>query len=76
MLLAWAEPVAGGFDIVIEDAPAAIADADVQVATTAMNAAVEAVARRRLEWYQWTYKRWSKRPKESGEKNPYYPDCY
>jgi len=41
-----------------------------------MNAAVEAVARRRLEWYQWTYKRWSKRPKDSGEKNPYYPDCY
>jgi KDO2-lipid IV(A) lauroyltransferase len=76
VLLAWAEPVAGGFDIVIEDAPAAIADADVQVATTAMNAAVEAVARRRLEWYQWTYKRWSKRPMESGEKNPYYPDCY
>jgi KDO2-lipid IV(A) lauroyltransferase len=76
VLLAWAEPVAGGFDVVIEDAPAAIADADVQVATTAMNAAVEAVARRRLEWYQWTYKRWSKRPKESGEKNPYYPDCY
>jgi KDO2-lipid IV(A) lauroyltransferase len=76
VLLAWAEPVPGGFDIVIEDAPAAIADADTQRATTAMNAAVEAVARRRMEWYQWTYKRFSKRPKASGEKNPYYPDCY
>jgi len=76
VLMAWAEPVPGGFDIVIEDAPAAIGDADVEVATTAMNAAVEAVARRRMEWYQWTYKRFSKRPKDSGEKNPYYPDCY
>jgi len=76
VLLAWAEPVPGGFDIVIEPAPPAIADADVERATTAMNAAVEAVARRRMDWYQWTYKRFSKRPKESGEKNPYYPDCY
>jgi KDO2-lipid IV(A) lauroyltransferase len=76
VLLAWAEPVPGGFDIVIEPAPAAIADADVEVATTAMNAAVEAVARRRMEWYQWTYKRFSKRPKGSGEANPYFPDCY
>jgi KDO2-lipid IV(A) lauroyltransferase len=76
VLLAWAEPVPGGFDIVIEDAPAAIADADLERATTAMNAAVEAVARRHMAWYQWTYKRYSKRPKESGESNPYYPDCY
>jgi KDO2-lipid IV(A) lauroyltransferase len=76
VVLAWAEPVDGGFDIVFEAAPAAIADDDVQVATTAMNAAVEAIARRRPEWYQWTYKRFSKRPKGSGETNPYYPDCY
>jgi KDO2-lipid IV(A) lauroyltransferase len=76
VLLAWAEPVPGGFDIVIEEGPAAIGDADVEVATTAMNAAVEAVARRRMEWYQWTYKRFSRRPKGSGESNPYHPDCY
>jgi len=76
VLLAWAEPVPGGFDIVIEDAPAGIADADVEVATTAMNAAVESIARRCMEWYQWTYKRFSRRPKGAGEKNPYYPDCY
>ena len=76
VLLAWAEPVPGGFDIVIENASAATADPDLRVATTAMNADVEAVARRRMEWYQWTYKRFSKRPKASGEKNPYYPDCY
>jgi KDO2-lipid IV(A) lauroyltransferase len=76
VLVAWAEPVEGGFDIVIEEAPATIGDADVDLATSAMNATVEAVARRRMEWYQWTYKRFSKRPKDSGEKNPYYPDCY
>ena len=76
VLTAWAEPVDGGFDIVFEDMPAAIADPDVERATEAMNAAVEAVARRRMEWYQWTYKRFSRRPKGAGEKNPYYPDCY
>ena len=76
VLLAWADPVPGGFDVVIEDAPAAIADPDTLRATGAMNAAVEAVARRRMEWYQWTYKRFSKRPKGSGETNPYYPECY
>jgi KDO2-lipid IV(A) lauroyltransferase len=76
VLVSWAEPVPGGFDVYIEDAPAAVADADVEVAAAAMNAAVEAVARRRMEWYQWTYKRFSKRPKGSGESNPYYPDGY
>jgi Kdo2-lipid IVA lauroyltransferase/acyltransferase len=76
VVFAWSEPVPGGFDIVFEAAPPDIANADVQLATTAMNAAVESVARRRPEWYQWTYKRFSKRPKGSGESNPYYPDCY
>jgi KDO2-lipid IV(A) lauroyltransferase len=76
VVYAWAEPVAGGFDIVIEPGPDAIADPDLRVATTAMNAKVEAIARRRPDWYQWTYKRFSKRPKGSGETNPYYPDCY
>jgi KDO2-lipid IV(A) lauroyltransferase len=76
VVYAWAEPVAGGFDIVFEDAPPGIADTDLRVATTAMNAKVEQIARRRPDWYQWTYKRFSKRPRGSGEKNPYYPDCY
>jgi KDO2-lipid IV(A) lauroyltransferase len=76
VVYAWAEPVDGGFEIVIEPAPAGIADADLRVATTAMNAKVEEIARRRPDWYQWTYKRFSKRPKGSGETNPYYPDCY
>ncbi len=77
VLLAWAEPVApAASTLYFEAAPAAIADPDIDVATAAMNAAVEAIARRRMEWYQWTYKRFSKRPKGSGEKNPYFPDCY
>jgi KDO2-lipid IV(A) lauroyltransferase len=76
VVYAWAEPVDGGFDIVIEPGPDALADPDLRVATTAMNAKVEAIARRRPDWYQWTYKRFSKRPKGSGETNPYYPDCY
>src|SRR4249919_1179246 len=70
VLLSWAEPVPGGFDIHFELAPAKIADADTERATAAMNGAIEAIARRRMEWYQWTYKRFSRRPKGSGEKNP------
>ena len=76
VVYAWAEPVNGGFDIVFEDAPAGIADTDLGIATTAMNAKVEEIARRRPDWYQWTYKRFSRRPRDSGEGNPYYPGCY
>jgi len=76
VLFAWAEPVPGGFDIYFEDAPSAIAGVDTVRAAAAMNAMVEKIARRHMQWYQWTYKRFSRRPKDSGEKNPYYPDCY
>lgn len=76
VVFAWAEPVPGGFDIRFEAADPRIADADLVIATTAMNAQVEAIARRDLRQYQWTYKRYSRRPRGAGEKNPYYPDCY
>ena len=61
----------GRFTVRFEPAPAAIASPDLVVATTAMNAAVEAVARRDLRQYQWTYKRYTLRPPGSGEPNPY-----
>lgn len=76
VVFAYAEPVPGGFDIHIETAMATIASDDRVLATTAMNAQVEAIARRDLRQYQWTYKRFSKRPPGSGETNPYRPDCY
>jgi Kdo2-lipid IVA lauroyltransferase/acyltransferase len=76
VVFAYAEPVPGGFDIHIEPAMATIASDDLVLATTAMNAQVEAIARRDLCQYQWTYKRFSKRPPGSGETNPYRPDCY
>ena len=76
VLFAYAEPVPGGFDIHFEQAPAAIASSDLHEATAAMNRRVEEIARRNLAQYQWTYKRFSRRPKGSGEKNPYHPDCY
>ena len=76
VLFAWAEPVAGGFQIQIEPAPAEINSPDLVVATTAMNRQVELIARRNLSHYQWTYKRFSRRPPGSGESNPYHPDCY
>ena len=39
-----------------------------------MNAAVERVARRDMSQYQWTYKRFSRRPPGSDEPNPYRQD--
>lgn len=76
VLFAWAEPVPGGFDIHFESGDPTIAAADLAAATAALNAQVEAIARRDLRQYQWTYKRWSKRPRGAGETNPYKPDCY
>jgi KDO2-lipid IV(A) lauroyltransferase len=76
VLFAWAEPCAGGFNIHIEAAHPDVANDDLLIATAAMNAQVESIARRDLAQYQWTYKRFSKRPPASGETNPYKPDCY
>ena len=76
VLFAYAEPVAGGFDIHFEPAPESIASSDLLEATAAMNLRVETIARRNLAQYQWTYKRFSRRPAGSGEENPYHPDCY
>ena len=72
VLVGYAERLADGrFTLRFEKAPAAIASDDLHAATTAMNAAVEAVARRDLRQYQWTYKRYTLRPPGSGEPNPY-----
>lgn len=76
VLFAYAEPAPAGFDVHIEAAPEAVASADLSNAVTAMNAGVEAIARRDRVQYQWTYKRYALRPPASGEVNPYHPDCY
>lgn len=76
VLFAYAEPTADGFEIRIEAAPDTIGGADLSAAIAAMNRGVEAIARRDLRQYQWTYKRFSRRPPGSGETNPYRPDCY
>lgn len=72
VLVGFAERGADGrYTLHFEPAPAAIASDDLLAATTAMNSAVEAVARRDLRQYQWTYKRYTLRPPGSGEPNPY-----
>lgn len=78
VLFAYAERIDRGrcFDIHFEPAPAALADADPAISTAALNSAIESVARRDEEQYQWTYKRYTLRPPDSGEENPYWPDCY
>ena len=55
----------------VEAAPEAVGDADPVRAVTALNAGIEAIARRDFSQYQWTYKRYTLRPPGSGEANPY-----
>lgn len=73
VLVAYCERLGDGPDFALhfEPAPAAIASPDHVVAVAALNAAVEAVARRDPAQYQWTYKRYTLRPSGLGKDNPY-----
>lgn len=79
VLFCWCQRLPGNgaprFALHVVPAPAGIADADIAQAVAALNAGVEAVARRDFSQYQWTYKRYSLRPEGSGEENPYW-DLY
>ena len=76
VLLCYCESVRNGFALHVEPAPDGIDDPDPQVSVAALNAGVERIARRDPAQYQWTYKRYTLRPPDSGESNPYHPDCY
>lgn len=74
VLFAWCERLDDDlhFALHLVPAPAEVAADDALAATTALNQAVEAIARRDLAQYQWTYKRYTLRPPGSGEDNPYH----
>jgi len=81
VLVAWCERIDGGtgndapaYALHVAPTPPAVADADPKASVAALNAAIEGVARRDPSQYQWTYKRFSRRP--AGEANPYWPYCY
>ncbi|TLX22619.1 lauroyl acyltransferase [Thermomonas fusca] len=75
VLLCWCERLPGAgaprFALHVQAAPAGVDAADPAQAVAALNAGVEAVARRDFAQYQWTYKRYTLRPPGSGEENPY-----
>jgi KDO2-lipid IV(A) lauroyltransferase len=72
VLFAYCERIGDlAFALRIEPAPEEIASGDTVVATAALNAAVERIARRAPEQYQWTYKRYTLRPSWNGRDNPY-----
>ena len=72
VLFAYCERIGDlAFALRIEPAPAEIASDDTMVATAALNAAVERIARRSPAQYQWTYKRYTLRPSSNGRDNPY-----
>ena len=76
VIFAYTEASAAGFDLYFEIADPQIHDKDLSLATKAMNAQVETIAKRDLRQYQWTYKRYTLRPPGTGEDNPYWPTCY
>jgi Kdo2-lipid IVA lauroyltransferase/acyltransferase len=59
------------FALRIEPAPEDLASSDTGVATAALNAAVERIARRAPAQYQWTYKRYTLQPSLNPYHNPY-----
>ena len=73
VLFAWCERLGDGpeFALHFEAPPAEIASPDPDTAAAALNAAVEAIARRDPAQYQWTYKRYTLRPSRDGADNPY-----
>ncbi len=72
VLFAYCERIGDlAFALRIEPAPAEIAVGDTMVATTALNAAVERIARRDPAQYQWTYKRYTLHPSMNPYFNPY-----
>ena len=79
VLFAWCERIgvdpatrAPLFALHLEPAPIDVGAPDPVAGVRALNAAVERIARRNPDQYQWTYKRYTLRPPGSGEPNPYY----
>ena len=72
VLFAYCERIGDlAFALRIETAPEALASRDTGVATAALNAAVERIARRAPAQYQWTYKRYTLQPSLNPYHNPY-----
>lgn len=72
VLFAYCERIGDlAFALRIEPAPDAIASSDTMVATAALNAEVERIARREQAQYQWTYKRYTLQPSMNHYHNPY-----
>jgi KDO2-lipid IV(A) lauroyltransferase len=62
VIMAYAKRVAGGWEIVFEEADPDIGDANVERAVAALNHSVETCIRDCPEQYHWEYKRFKKRP--------------
>ena len=65
------EGAALAYALRVDPAPDGIADPETATSVAALNAGVERMARRAPAQYQWTYKRYTLRPPDSGETNPY-----
>ena len=79
VLYCWCERLPGTspprFALHVEAAADDVGHPEPAHAVAALNAGIEAIATRDFPQYQWTYKRYTLRPPESGEDNP-YKDLY
>ncbi|MGJ4802700.1 lauroyl acyltransferase [Luteimonas sp. SDU82] len=73
VLFAWCERIGPGpaHALRIMAASPGVAAADSRIATAALNADVERIARRDPAQYQWTYKRFKAQPPGAATSNPY-----
>ncbi|MEO6227669.1 MAG: lauroyl acyltransferase [Thermomonas sp.] len=75
VLVAWCERLPGTssprFTLHIQEVPTDLASTNARESVATLNAMVEAIARRDMTQYQWTYKRYTLRPPGIGEVNPY-----
>lgn len=73
VLYAWCERTGPDLEFALHVEPASplLADPDPVAAASALNAGIEAIARRDPRQYQWTYKRYTLRPPGRREPNPY-----
>ena len=73
VLFAWCERIGPGPGHALRIMPASpgIDSADAAIATAALNADVERIARRDPTQYQWTYKRFKAQPAGAAVSNPY-----
>jgi KDO2-lipid IV(A) lauroyltransferase len=68
VVFTYSERSGTGYDVFFDTPDSLLAHEDIHIALEAMNKHVQAIAERDFQQYQWTYKRFSKRPNPNDKK--------